>query len=412
MTARESIDTAAQAASANGVTPSAGPLAGIRVVDLTVNVLGPVATMILGDLGADVIKVETPQGDPSRQTGPSRHPNMAAMHMNINRSKRSVTLNLKRPEARQALFKLLEDADVFVHSMRPSAAARLGVAYEDLAKINPRLIYAYGPGYMPGGPRENDPAFDDVLQGESGIADLMLKSVGQARYLPTVMVDKFCGHALASAIGMALFARERTGQGQRVCVPMFETLVAFNLHEHLWGAAFDPPLGSGIGYVRLLSQHRRPYETSDGFICVLAVNDEQWKRLLPALGRADLIDDERFSSVDARIRNIDAVYGAVADELKRKTTDEWHALLDAADIPNGPMARFDDLLADAYLNETGFIQRYEHPTEGPMVTTNVTMQFSATPASLQRRPPTLGQHNQEVLGTLGYTAGDIAALTS
>jgi len=390
---------------------TAGPLAGVRVVDTTINVLGPLATMILGDLGADVIKVETPQGDPNRQTGPSRNANMAAMHMNINRSKRSVTLNLKRPEAREALLRLVDQADVFVHSMRPSAAQRLGIAYDDLAGRNPRLIYAYGPGYMPGGPRANDPAFDDVLQGESGIADLMLRSVGKPRYLPTVMVDKFCGHALASAVGMALFARERTGRGQQVCVPMFETLVAFNLQEHLWGAAFDPPLGTGIGYVRLLSQHRRPYETKDGFLCVLAVNDEQWKRLLPAIGRKELADDPRFRTVDTRTEHIDILYGVVAEQMKLKTTPEWQALLDAIDIPNGTMARFDDLLQDVYLNDTGFIHRYEHPTEGAMVTTQVPMQFSATPATLVRRPATLGEHNLEVFGALGYSEREIAELT-
>jgi crotonobetainyl-CoA:carnitine CoA-transferase CaiB-like acyl-CoA transferase len=388
-----------------------GPLAGVRVVDLTVNVLGPLATMILGDLGADVIKVETPQGDPNRQTGPSRNPNMAAMHMNINRSKRSVTLNLKRPEALEALLRLVDKADVFVHSMRPSAAQRLGIAYEDLAARNQRLVYAYGPGYMPGGPRANDPAFDDVLQGESGIADLMLRSVGKARYLPTVIVDKFCGYTLASAVGMALFARERTGRGQSVCVPMFETLVAFNLQEHLWGAAFDPPLGSGIGYVRLLAEHRRPYETQDSFICVLAVNDEQWKRLLPAIGRPELADDARFRTVETRTQHIDTLYGAVAEQMKLRTTAEWQALLNAIDIPNGTMARFDALLSDAYLNETGFIHRYAHPTEGAMVTTQVPMQFSATPAALVRPPATLGEHNLEVFGALGYSEREIAALT-
>jgi crotonobetainyl-CoA:carnitine CoA-transferase CaiB-like acyl-CoA transferase len=388
-----------------------GPLAGVRVVDLTVNVLGPLATMILGDLGADVIKVETPLGDPNRQTGPSRHPNMSAMHMNINRSKRSVTLDLKRPAALEALFDLVGTADVFVHSMRPSAARRLGIAYEPVAERNPRIVYAFAPGYMPGGSRANDPAFDDVLQGESGLADLMLKSVGRPRYLPTVMVDKFCGYALASAVGMALFARERTGLGQEVCVPMFETLVAFNLQDHLWGAAFDPPLGSGIGYVRLLSEHRRPYETRDSFICVLAINDEQWKRLLPVIGRPDLIDDERFRTVDARTRHIDTLYGVVAEQMKLKTTAEWHVLLDAIDIPNGAMARFADLLTDPYLNETGFIRRYDHPTEGPMVTTQVATQFSATPAKPGLPPATLGQHNVDVFRALGYTDDRIAETT-
>ncbi|MFL6698058.1 MAG: CaiB/BaiF CoA transferase family protein [Vitreoscilla sp.] len=391
--------------------PNAGPLTGVRVLDLTINVLGPVATMILGDMGAEVTKIETPDGDPNRQNGPARHPNMAAMHLNMNRNKRSVTLNLKRPEAREALFRLVDSADVFVHSMRPAAAERLGIAYEEIARRNPRIIYGYGCGYMPGGPRENDPAFDDVVQGEAGIANLMLRSVGQARYLPTVLVDKFCGYTLASAIGMALYARERTGVGQLVRVPMLETIVAFNLQEHLWGGVFDPPLGSGVGYVRLLSQHRRPYETCDGHICVLAVNDEQWRRMLPAIGRPELLLDERFMTVDGRMRNIDAVYGVVSDQMKTRTTAEWRGVLDAIDVPNGPMARFEDMLSDAYLNEIGFFHRYEHPSEGAMLTTCVPTQFSATPGGLHRPPPRLGEHNDEVLGAIGYGAAEIAVLT-
>ena len=391
--------------------PNAGPLTGVKVLDLTINVLGPVATMILGDMGADVVKIETPDGDPNRQNGPARHPNMAAMHLNMNRNKRSVTLNLKRPEAREALLRMVDSADVFIHSMRPAAAERLGIAYEEIARRNPRIVYGYGCGYMPGGSRENDPAFDDVVQGEAGIADLMLRSVGQARYLPTVLVDKFCGYMLASAVSMALYARERTGVGQLVRVPMLETIVAFNLQEHLWGGVFDPPMGSGVGYVRLLSEHRRPYETRDGHICVLAVNDEQWRRLLPTIGRPELVTDPRFSTVDGRMKNIDQVYGVVSDQMKTQTTADWHRLLDAIDIPNGAMARFEDMLNDAYLNETGFFHRYEHPSEGPMLTPCVPTQFSATPGGIHRHPPRLGEHNAEVFAAFGYSAQEINTLT-
>lgn len=391
--------------------PNAGPLTGVKVLDLTINVLGPVATMILGDMGADVVKIETPEGDPNRQNGPARHPNMAAMHLNMNRNKRSVTLNLKRPEAREALLRMVDSADVFIHSMRPAAAKRLGIAYEEIARRNPRIVYGYGCGYMPGGSRENDPAFDDVVQGEAGIADLMLRSVGQARYLPTVLVDKFCGYMLASAVSMALYARERTGVGQLVRVPMLETIVAFNLQEHLWGGVFDPPMGSGVGYVRLLSEHRRPYETRDGHICVLAVNDEQWRRLLPTIGRPELVTDPRFSTVEGRMKNIDQVYGVVSDQMKTQTTADWHRLLNAIDVPNGAMARFEDMLNDAYLNETGFFHRYEHPSEGPMLTPCVPTQFSATPGGIHRHPPRLGEHNSEVFAAFGYSAQEINTLT-
>jgi crotonobetainyl-CoA:carnitine CoA-transferase CaiB-like acyl-CoA transferase len=388
-----------------------GPLAGVRVIDVTVNVLGPVATQILGDMGADVVKIETPDGDPNRQTGPARNRGMSAMHLNVNRNKRSITLNLKRPEAKAALTRLIESADVFVHSMRPAAATRLGIGYEALAAVNPRLIYAFGPGYRQDGPNRDYPAFDDVVQGESGIAALMAQVNGQPRFYPTVIIDKLCGYVLASSIGMALYARERTGKGQQVQVPMYETILAFNYLEHLWGGAFDPPMPPGVGYVRLLTKHRRPYPTKDGYICVLAVNDDQWRRILPALGRPELINDPKFATTEGRVDNYDELYGIVAEQLTHKTTAEWHEILDREDIPNGTMNSLGELLDDPYLRETGFFRRYEHPTEGPIRTVEPPTSFSATPAGLHRPPPTLGEHNAEVLGELGYSAQDIANLT-
>jgi len=387
--------------------PPTGPLVGVRVIDLSVNVLGPVATQILGDMGADVIKIEAPQGDPNRDTGPARHRGMSAMHMNMNRNKRSVTLDLKRPEALAALMRLVETADVFVHSMRPAAARRLGISYEAVSAVNPRIIYGFGPGYRQDGPQRDYPAFDDVVQGESGIASLMEQVNGEPRFYPTVIIDKLCGYVLASSIGMALYARERTGQGQMVQVPMFETILSFNYLEHLWGGAFDPPLEPGVGYVRLLTKHRRPYRTKDGWICVLAVNDDQWRRILPALGRPGLVDDPRYASTAARVANYDELYGIVSTQLALRTTAEWHEILDRVDIPNGTLHSLQELLQDPYLAETGFFQKYEHPTEGTVVTTAVPTQFSATPAGLHRPPPLLGEHTAEVLGELGLDAAAI-----
>lgn len=375
-----------------------GPLAGIRVIDLTINVLGPVATQILGDMGADVIKIESPGGDDMRKVGPAPSEGMGALFLNMNRNKRSVVLDLKRPETRATLLSLVQTADVFIHSMRPSAADRLGIGYQELAGHNPRLIYASAGGYRNNSSRRNWPAFDDVIQAASGIAAMNIVN-GAPRYFPTIICDKLCGYILASSVGMALYARERTGLGQEVHVAMMDAMVGFNLIEHLWGGVLDRP-DLGLGYSRMLTPHRRPYKTRDGYISVLAVTDDQWSRLFGALGRPDLIGDSRFAYLEDRVRNIDELYSLVVEAMETRTTVEWQERLTAADIPNGPVHDFQAIIGNDYLQEGNFFRRLDDPTEGRIVSMAPFARFSRTAASLHRRPPRLGEHTEEILNEL------------
>jgi crotonobetainyl-CoA:carnitine CoA-transferase CaiB-like acyl-CoA transferase len=388
-----------------------GPLAGIRVIDLTINVLGPVCTQILGDMGADVIKIEAPEGDYIRYVGPGRSDGMSVFFLNLNRNKRSVVLDLKQPGARAALMKLIETADVFVHSMRPGAADRLGLGYDAVSGANPRIIYASAAGYRQDSSRRDWPAFDDVIQGVSGIAAMNARVTGEPRYFPTVICDKFCGYVLASSIGMALFARERTSKGQQVHVAMMDTMVGFNMLEHLWGGVIDEP-SLGIGYSRMLTPHRRPYRTSDGHISVLAVTNEQWRRLFVAMDRPDLLGDGRFADIGPRAENIDVLYGLVVEGMKCQTTQEWRRRLDAADVPNGEVNDLEDLLRDPYLQETGFFQKMQHPTEGAFVAMSIPVEFSQTRPSIRSLPPRLGEHTDVVLAELGLSRAEIDGMAA
>lgn len=387
-----------------------GPLAGIRVIDLTQVVLGPFATQVLGDMGADVIKVESPEGDNTRQIGPSRTPGMGAYYANLNRNKRSLALNLKRPEAMAALWRLIEGADVFVHNMRIGAMARLGLDYASVAARNPRIVYAGATGFRKDSTMQESPAYDDLIQGMSGIAALNAGPDGAPRYFPSVMADKICGHVLASMIAMALVHRERTGEGQEVHVPMLETMLDFLLVEHFWGATIAEP-ERGIGYPRMLTPHRRPYATADGHVCVIAVSDPQWRRIFIALGQPELADDARFNSVAARARNVDALYGTLAEGLRTRGTAEWMAILNEGDIPNGPVHRLQDVLDDPYLRETGFFSTETHPDEGAVIVRAVPAQFSATPPGVRSLWPRLGEHNHEVLAEAGFDAAEIARIS-
>jgi crotonobetainyl-CoA:carnitine CoA-transferase CaiB-like acyl-CoA transferase len=389
----------------------AGPLAGIRVLDLTSVVSGPLATQMLGDMGADVIKIETPEGDAPRHTGPTRSPAMAALFMGLNRSKRSLVLDLKQERAKAAMWRLIATADVLVHSMRPQKIEILGFGPETVCVRNPRLVYAALHGYRSGGPYSGQPAYDDVIQGQSGIAALMSEVAGEPRYAPMILADKVCALSIANAVSVALFARERSERGQFVEIPMFEQMVSFVLGEHLFGHNFVPPMGK-LGYTRVLADWRRPYQTKDGYLCMMAYTQEHWRKFWTMVGKPQMHADPRFDSIASRARNVAAIYELVGACIAGKTTDEWLTLLRELEIPAARMSSLDDVMADPQLAAGGFFKRATHPTEGEVLYTDLPVRFSGTPAAPERLQPRLGEHSFEVLREAGLTQSEIETLAA
>ena len=386
-----------------------GPLEGIRVIDLTTVMLGPFSTQILGEMGADVIKIEPPGGDIGRWTGVGKSPGMSAAYMMKGRNKRSVVLDLKKDEAKEPLRRLVESADVLVHNIRPKAAARLGIDYESVVAWKEDIIYAAATGYGESGPYVDRPAYDDLIQGASGLAALFGTVTGTPRYAPSVLADKTTGLFLTYAIAMALFHRERTGEGQRVHVPMYESFASFVMNEHMQGRSFEPPEGPA-GYQRMLTPHRRPYPTADGYICVLPYNNKHWAKFFDLAGRSELARDARFADQPSRSRNIDALYEIVGDIMQSRTSADWQEILEAADIPVMPMNTPEDLFDCPHLDAVGMFPEVDHPTEGRVRHLKVPVHFSKTPGGYYRHPEQLGQSTEAVLAEVGYTPEDVAAL--
>ena len=386
-----------------------GPLAGIKVLDLSSVVLGPLATQIMGDLGADVIKIEGPEGDTTRSTGPGRSDDMAAIFMGFNRNKRSLVLDLKQKSACDALWTLIDDADVFIHSIRPQKIARLGFGHEAVLARNSRIVYAGIHGYRTGGPLEGTPAYDDVIQGQSGAADLMARLTGEPRYLPTILADKTCALVAAYSVMAALVERERSGQGQFVEIPMFETMVAYNMTEHLYGHTFDPPLAP-MGYPRVLAPSRRPYKTNDGYICMLAYVDIQWQRFWAEVGRPEMVDDPRFRTLSDRSDNIAELYGIAGDCLGERTTDDWIRTFQALDIPCATISTLEEVEANPHLQDIDFFRKMEHPTEGSIVVPDIPVHFSRTQAEIARLQPKFGEHSVELLRQAGLAEDEIQGM--
>lgn len=391
--------------------PNNGPLAGVRVVDLTTVVVGPICTRTLADYGADVIKVEAPGGGDLLRTMAegSRHPGMSGKFINFNRNKRSIGLDLKKPGGHAALLRLIERADVFVSNVRPEALARAGLDPASLAAKNPRLIHCSILAFGRGGRYFNRPAYDPVVQSLSGVAGTIARATGEPRFVPMVMSDHVSGLIAAQCIGFALYRREKTGKGEAIDVPMLENMASFVASEHLGAMTFDPPVGpSGDG--RLLSPDYRPLPTKDGYITVRPNTNAQAFAFFDAIGRPELKSDPRFDSAASRTRNAKAYFQVQREGLGSKTTDEWVELFDKADVPAARYNAIDDLLTDPHLKDVGFFKEETHPSEGKIRRTKLANTFSGGARQQEGHAPLMGQHTREILAEAGYRAGEIDEL--
>ncbi|MBM3598473.1 MAG: CoA transferase [Alphaproteobacteria bacterium] len=381
---------------------------GIRIVDLTTVVLGPYCTQILADLGADVVKIEGPDGDSTRYIGSAKNAGMCSIYLNLNRNKRSLALDLKRPESRDLVLKLAAGADVFMHSMRPRAIERLGLDEKAVRAVNSRLVYCVATGYGAAGRYGGRPAYDDVIQAMSGIAALQGKG-GDPDYCVTVLADKVTGLCAVYGVLAALLRRARTGEGGSVEVPMFEAAASFVLAEHIGGHAFDPPIGPAT-YARVTTEYRRPYRTRDGFISVIVYTERQWRSFLGLIGRPELMQDKRVASFEARTRNIDFLYKTIEDALAGRHTADWLADFAELDVPAMPVLTTEDLFDEPHLDDAGFFERQRHPTEGKLRLPRQPVRFDGAQRPDSRPAPRLGRDSVAVLREAGIAEGEIRRL--
>lgn len=381
-------------------------LNGIKIIDLTTIVLGPYATQFLGDFGADVIKVETPSGDLFRTVGPGRSKKMGAAFLNCNRNKRSISLDLTKPEGLQILYKLIASADVFVHNMRTKSAKKLGLAYDDIRKIKPDIVYCNACGFGQGGDYADQPAYDDTLQAVSGLASINADAVGVPRYLPTILCDKVAGLHLTISILTGILNRDKTGKSIAIETPMFESMAAFLMVEHLAGETFSPALGK-TGYARLTSPMRKPFATQDGYISILPYNESHWKKFLAMIGRDDLVNDERVTDPALRSKSLDMLYGLVAEATPRYTTQKWQKLMAESDIPCAKVNGLEDLLHDPHLQQVDFFQQVDHPSEGKLRMARNAFNIQDVETKSDKAVPNLGADGMAIMREAGFSDAEI-----
>ena len=391
---------------------SGGSLDGIRVIDLTSVVIGPICTRTLADQGADVIKVEPPSGDLLRNLAKGgRNPGMPGKFLNFNRNKRSICLDLKKPAGADAVRKLVNNADVFVSNVRPSALARAGLDWDTLRALNPNLIYCGIVAFGEGGRYYNQPAYDPIVQSLSGIAGTFERAHGKPIFVPMVMSDHVTGLIAAQCIGFALYRREKTGVGETIEVPMLENMASFVMSEHMGGQTFIPAAGP-TGDNRLVSPDYRPQPTKDGYITISPNTDAQAFAFFDAIGRPELKTDSRFNSPASRTAHAHDYFQVRAKGLAQRTTDEWIKLFAELDIPAARYNTIDDLFDDPHLDDVNFFTEVDHPSEGRIRMTKVPNTFGGGGRDDRRTAPLKGQHTNEVLTEIGYTKTEIEDMLS
>ena len=385
------------------------PLSGIRVVEMATLVMGPIAGQTLGDYGAEVIKLETPTGDIFRHNAPARSPDMGATFLQFNRNKQSLAVDVKSARGRDLVGRLLATADVFLTNTRAQALAKLGLDYDTLRTTNPGLIYCAAYGFSEDGPYAGRPAADDTIQAMSGLVDLQARATGTPGFVATVIADKAIGLSVVNAVMAGLIRRNRDGTGQFIEVPMFESMVAFVMPEHMAGRSFDPPVGPS-GYARIINPNRRPYATADGLLCVLPYTTDQWLRFFALIGRSDLADEPALKSPEGRSRRFDELYAMISEVMPQRTTAEWVDLLIRSDILFGEVNRTDDLPSDPHLMARNMFPQVDHPTEGRLTLLGYPIRSSEPTMQLRRLPPRLGEHSAEIALGLGLSADHIRAM--